>query len=320
MADPEASDVPSDGPGTLPDSGPISDEAIDSVAEVSGSEAESDRGAEQHPESTTPAPSAEQLSERAPASAPELETKTETEVAALPEPGSEQEPQLTAGETVALVATTDVALPAAKQSDFAPVKLGSPVSQPSPFLSVRPLQTPAVPVQAVRRGAGTAGSSRLRVRVPSTQDLCFAAHRGDMASIEALLSHRTLDRLDDRGELMEDGVAVLDVNATNVRGLAALHWAVAGNQHAAVALLLERNADVCLQDRSDGTGGGRAALHYATDCLMVELLLQAGADHKVKDAAGRTAVQHHTERKRTELSNFVRLAPSEQHFAGSIWQ
>ena len=123
-----------------------------------------------------------------------------------------------------------------------------------------------------------------------------------MASIEALLTRRTLDRLDNRGELVEDGVAVVDVNATNARGLAALHWAVAGNQHATVALLLERNADVCLKDRSTGTDGSRTALHYATNCLMLELLLHAGADHKAKDASDRTAAQYHSQRKRQNMA------------------
>ena len=205
------------------------------------------------------------------------------------------EAQLPPGETTAAIVTADVALP---------VGLGPPVSQLSPFLSVRPLQTPRPPVQAARRLAGTAAASR-RVRPPSVQDLCFAAHRGDTALIEALLVQPLLD---DGGKSVEDGVAAVDVNGTNARGLAALHWAVAGSQHAAVALLLERKADVNLKDRAAGTA--RAALHYATDCLMLELLLQAGADSKAQDAAGRTAAEHQAARKHKELSDFVRLAPS----------
>lgn len=209
--------------------------------------------------------------------------------------GHQLEAQLTPGETTAAIVTTDVALP---------VGLGPPVPQLSSLLSVRPLQTPKPPAQAARGHAGSGGASR-RVRSPSVQDLCFAAHRGDTASIEALLDQV---RLDDRGKPVEDGVAAVDVNGTNARGLGALHWAVAGSQHAAVALLLERHADVNLKDRA--AGSARAALHYATDCLMLELLLQAGADYDTQDAAGRTAAQHHAERKRKELSDFVRFAPS----------
>lgn len=215
---------------------------------------------------------------------------------------------LTALETRAVVAATDVALLPAERGRA--VTLGSPVSQPVSFLSVHPLKTPVVPR---RTGHGVAQQSNKAsarpMRPRSVQDLCFAAHRGDTATIEALLDRPV--RLDDGGELEEYGVAAVQVNESNARGLTALHWAVAGGRHAAVALLLKRNADVDLKDRS--VRAGRTALHYAADCLMLELLLQAGATHEAEDVAGRTAAQYHAERKRPELSDFV--SPSNQRSA-----
>lgn len=213
----------------------------------------------------------------------------------------DSEQELTLAEPAALAAATEVALPL-------PVKVGPMVSQPASFLEVRSLRTDPTHKRGTRaKGAPVAevDSSPRRVRSSSVQTLCFAAHRGDTATIENLLDRPV--RLDEHGELGEYGEAATQVNATNARGLAALHWAVAGRQHAATALLLERNANVSLKDTN--TRIGRTALHYATDCLMLELLLQAGADHEAEDALGHTAAQHHAQNQRTELSDFVSLVP-----------
>jgi len=264
------------------------------------------------PEAPEQEPEAPEQEPEAPEQEPEPEPEGE-QPAQEPVLEPEPEPEI---DVVAVVARSDVALP---------VKAGPELSQPASFLSVRSLHTATTKGGAgderphderderPARGTGhsrfpfdTSGRSRASrtdlwrrppprsPRPPRVHDLCFAAHRGDLAEIEAVLFEP---------EQRPEGVKV---NATDARGLSAMHWAVTGNQHAAVSLLLERGADVNLPVGGGATGGtGKTALHYATDCLMIELLLQAKADHSVIDASKRTAAEHHAHCKRVDLGIFV---------------
>eukprot|EP01047_Picozoa_sp_COSAG01_P052435 COSAG01_NODE_5515_length_4208_cov_9.547578_3_plen_276_part_00 len=106
----------------------------------------------------------------------------------------------------------------------------------------------------------------------TAQQLYFAAYRGDMTALRRCL---------------DDGIPV-DLRKQPY-GQTALHWAACGLQLSAIELLLGRGADV----NAACEGDGRRALHFATDWVLAEVLLRAGADCSAVDKEGRTPAQYH---------------------------
>jgi ankyrin repeat protein len=106
----------------------------------------------------------------------------------------------------------------------------------------------------------------------TAQQLYFAAYRGDMTALRRCL---------------DDGITV-DLRKQPY-GQTALHWAACGLQLPAVELLLGQGAEV----NAACEGDGRRALHFATDWVLAEVLLRAGADCSAVDKEGRTPAQYH---------------------------
>jgi ankyrin repeat protein len=84
-----------------------------------------------------------------------------------------------------------------------------------------------------------------------------------------------------------------DVNAKNLKGTTALHYATMLSQDDSVKLLIQNKADVNAKDLK-----GITALHYATVLSQddsVKLLIQNKADVNAKDLNGATALHYATE-------------------------
>jgi ankyrin repeat protein len=104
----------------------------------------------------------------------------------------------------------------------------------------------------------------------ASADVADAVMRGDMAALRALLARRA------------------DVNATQVDGATALHWAVYRDNAEAADLLLAAGARPGTANRTGATPLGMAALYG--NPVMVDKLLKAGADAKSRGPNGETMV------------------------------
>src|SRR5688500_17650217 len=101
-------------------------------------------------------------------------------------------------------------------------------------------------------------------------DVADAVMRGDMAALRALLAKRA------------------DVNATQVDGATALHWAVYRDNAEAADLLLAAGARPGTANRTGATPLAMAALYG--NPVLVDKLLKAGADAKSRGPSGETMV------------------------------
>src|SRR5688572_16726245 len=101
-------------------------------------------------------------------------------------------------------------------------------------------------------------------------DVADAVMRGDMAALRALLAKRA------------------DVNATQVDGATALHWAVYRDNAEAADLLLAAGARPTVANRTGATPLAMAALYG--NPVLVDKLLKAGADAKSRGPSGETMV------------------------------
>jgi len=101
-------------------------------------------------------------------------------------------------------------------------------------------------------------------------DVADAVMKGDKAALRTLLQQKA------------------DVNAPQVDGATALHWAVYRNDLDAASQLIRAGAKVNLANREGMTPIAMAALYGQSQ--MVEALIKAGADAKQKNARGETLV------------------------------
>jgi ankyrin repeat protein len=112
--------------------------------------------------------------------------------------------------------------------------------------------------------------------------LRLAAAEGDIAKVERLLN---------------EGVSP---NEFDEVGLTALHYAAQGEHHATVALLLARGADVNAHDQS--TIGNTPICQIAATCSlqMATLLVNAGANPRIRGWMQLDALDRSRKRKRGE--------------------
>jgi uncharacterized protein len=103
-------------------------------------------------------------------------------------------------------------------------------------------------------------------------DVADAAMRQDVAAVRTLLQQKA------------------DVNAAQVDGARAIHWAVYHDDAALADVLIKAGADVKTPNRTGATPLSMAALFGST--AMVDRLLKAGADAKERGANGETMVMY----------------------------
>src|SRR5215831_13091815 len=107
-------------------------------------------------------------------------------------------------------------------------------------------------------------------RAAGKSDVADAVMKGDKAALRTLLQQKA------------------DVDAPQVDGATALHWAVYRNDLDATNQLLRAGAKVNVTNREGITPAAMAALYGQTEVL--EALIKAGADAKQKNARGETLV------------------------------
>jgi ankyrin repeat protein len=113
-------------------------------------------------------------------------------------------------------------------------------------------------------------SVALDARAAAKSDVADAAMKGDKATLRALVQQKA------------------DVNAPQVDGATALHWAVYRNDKDSTDLLLNAGAKVDAKNREGVTPLAMAVLYG--DGTIVDRLLRAGADAKQHGASGETMV------------------------------
>src|SRR5688572_32418386 len=101
-------------------------------------------------------------------------------------------------------------------------------------------------------------------------DIADAVMKGDTAAVRRLLAQKA------------------DVNATQVDGATALHWAVYRDDLEAADLLIRAGANVKAANREGATPLFMASLYG--NAKMIERLLQGGADAKELGPNGETTV------------------------------
>lgn len=112
--------------------------------------------------------------------------------------------------------------------------------------------------------------------------------RGAPASAEALAESITFDNPVITRALLKAGA---DAQGRESTGATLLHWAAITNRPAAVPLLVDAGVPVNAQDDFGFTALMYAATVDVGDTRLVSALLQAGADSRIRNAAGRTALQ-----------------------------
>lgn len=106
-------------------------------------------------------------------------------------------------------------------------------------------------------------------------------------------------------QLLRSG-RIADINAALEDKWTLLHWSARLGAHHCAKLLLEHGADVTI-----GDWGKYNALHVAATVEVTEVLLQcqtAGAALRLRNKAGRTALEEHTEEGRTGVAEVLRRA------------
>ena len=119
------------------------------------------------------------------------------------------------------------------------------------------------------RGAGAAAQPVRAAGAPGAKSLVAdAAMRGDAAAVRALLQQKA------------------DVNAPQVDGATALHWAIYRDDEALADLLIRSGANVKAANRDGATPLAMAALYGKAS--LISKLLKAGADAKEVASNGQT--------------------------------
>src|SRR5215207_1717625 len=128
----------------------------------------------------------------------------------------------------------------------------------------------AAPAFAQGRGGGPAVAARAEMPARPTADarLAGAASKRDLPAVRALLAQK------------------VDVNAPDVQGTPALHWAVRVDDVDLAKLLIAAGADAKIANRYGVTPLSLAA--SAGNPAMLRVLLDAGADPNAIDPAGET--------------------------------
>ncbi len=106
--------------------------------------------------------------------------------------------------------------------------------------------------------------------------------------------------------------ALLDAgNAPNVTvdGLTPLMWASRSGAKDALALLIERGAELNAQDPE-----GRTALMYAYDAAVLKILIESGARVGIADKAGQTALEYARENPRLEPADYATMKASVEDY------
>lgn len=95
------------------------------------------------------------------------------------------------------------------------------------------------------------------------------------------------------------------VSYRNKKGETAIHLAVRANNPHLVTFLLKQKADSSLCDAN-----GDTALHLAIklNLSVVEVLIKEGANFKIKDKLGRTALRHALDKGRQDVVNQLLIA------------
>jgi ankyrin repeat protein len=116
--------------------------------------------------------------------------------------------------------------------------------------------------------AAAPAQTTVQLATPPRADVADAVMRGDMAGLRQLLQKKA------------------DVNAAQVDGATALHWAVHRGDAESVDLLLKAGATIAVSNRAGATPLAMAALYGHVPIL--QRLLSAGADAKARGANGET--------------------------------
>jgi ankyrin repeat protein len=127
--------------------------------------------------------------------------------------------------------------------------------------------------------------------MPEARDVIKAAKQGDVASLGRFL--------DEQSELL---------NSRDKDGATALHHA-AWKGHAEVAtLLLERGADLTLQNEGNTHWGGTAlhAAAHGNNRGVAEILIRHGADVNLRSCNGRTPLEETTIHNATAVARLLR--------------
>src|SRR6185295_20411509 len=101
-------------------------------------------------------------------------------------------------------------------------------------------------------------------------DVADAAQKGDRAAVQKLIQQKA------------------DVNATQVDGATALHWAVYRDEPELADILIRAGADVKAANSEGVTPLSMAALYG--NAIMIDKLIKAGADAKQLGPNGETMV------------------------------
>lgn len=162
----------------------------------------------------------------------------------------------------------------------------------------------ALTVAAASRGTAPAVKLLLDAGVPAgtpakDKPLLFASMTGDQDNVKLLLAHGA-----DPSAALAQAVtfgypdivrALIDAGApaklTESSGINLLHWAVIANRPAVIPLLVEAGVSINAKDEFDFTPLMYAATIDFGDTASLRALLKAGADPKIRNGDGRTALE-----------------------------
>jgi ankyrin repeat protein len=133
---------------------------------------------------------------------------------------------------------------------------------------------------------------------------------GDLATVNLLLSHGAKADPSALSEAITFGNAEVvraliaagaPADVTDRTGVTLLHWATITDRPAVIPLLAAAGLDIDAQDDYGYTPLMYAASIDFGDTVLLQALLDAGADRSVEDYDGKTARQHARRLKHTHL-------------------
>jgi ankyrin repeat protein len=173
----------------------------------------------------------------------------------------------------------------------------------------------ALTVAAASRGTAAAIKLLLDAGVPPRdKPLLFASMTGDPQNVKLLLAHGA-----DPSAALAQAVtfgypdivrALIAAGAparlTERSGISLLHWAVIANRPAVIPALVEAGVPIDAQDESGFTPLMYAATIDFGDLSTLRALLKAGADPKVRNGEGRTAIEQAREYRHVNLESVLK--------------